>query len=59
MSMDNRAAALITKYEEEALRNAGKPYSEAVITACEVYLRVCPPMAATRIELTQPREKED
>ena len=40
-----RLAVLIAKREEETLRDNGKPFSEAVIEACDLFLRnVQPPL---------------
>ena len=39
---DDRTAVLTAMAEEVALQQAGRPYSEAVIVACDMVLRANP-----------------
>lgn len=56
-AMSARAAVLLARYEEEKARDAGKPYSEAVIATCDLFLQgTHRELRKMHIELGQPKE---
>jgi hypothetical protein len=56
MTMSDRTAVVIAKYEETSLRDAGKPYSEAVIACCDLFLNCFPLTERARIEMSLARD---
>ncbi len=54
MTLSDRAAIAIARYEEVSLRDAGKPYGEAVIQLCDMWLNMFDVKERSYIEMTQP-----
>lgn len=56
ISLSDRATIIMVMHDEETLRDAGKPYSEAVIALCELYLDGFTVTERCFIEASLPKE---
>jgi hypothetical protein len=52
MKLSNLAAITLARYEEQSLKDQGKPHSEAVIACCDLFLNSFPVTERAAIEMS-------